>query len=150
MHAHTLPRIGNEVPQEDRGEGVEPSDEGETFSSSEDISTSSNSDEESPSKARQKIRRTVSEPAMTRADDVMMMSPTRKSRARTFAEPSSTRIAEDLEKDDDGVWMKSEDVADVVPTESEVSQEDPAEPAMTECLVVESAETDVSKGGHFM
>ena len=157
-HAHTLPRMGGEIPLEDRDEGMESCDvtnrwkEGDPLdlvSSCEDIS--SNSDEESPSNAKLKIRRTVSEPVMMRADDVMMMSPTRESRARTFTEPSSTRIAEDQEDeddDDDGVWMKSEDVADIVHKEGEMSHEDLVEPAepMTECLVVASGEAVESKG----
>ena len=166
-HAHTLPRMGGEIPLEERDEGMEPYDVTNRFeegypldlvSSCEDISSTSNSDEESPSKAKSKIRRTVSEPVMMRADDVMMTSPTRESRARTFTGLSSTRISEDQE-DGDGVWMKSKDEPGVVHMEREVSHEDLVEHAesKTECLVVESGEavvsegqTDVTKGEYFI
>jgi hypothetical protein len=69
----------NEAKEE--SEGMQPSDvanqweEEETLdsvSSGEDVSSTSNSDEDSP-KIRLKIRRTVSEPVMMRADDVEVL-----------------------------------------------------------------------------
>ena len=165
-HAHTLPRMAsNEAKEESKG--IQPSDvanqweEEETLdsvSSSEDVSSTSNSDEESP-KIRLKIRRTVSEPVMMRADDVMMTSPTRKPRARTFAERSPTRITEDLEHEDVGVWMPSKDEEVEVlqeGTQAEVLHQDTTEISelMTECsieeaTVVSEGQKSASEGEHF-
>ncbi len=155
----------NEAKEE--SEGMQPSDvpnqweEEETLdsvSSGEDVSSTSNSDEDSP-KIRLKIRRTVSEPVMMRADDVMVTSPTRKPRARTFAERSPTRITEDLEHEDVGVWMPSKDEEVEVlqeETQAEVSHQDTTEISelMTECSIEEATlvsegQKSSSEGEHF-
>lgn len=104
--------MSNQIPPEGNGEGED--DTLDSSSSNEDTS-SSNSDEEPPSTNGRKIRRTVSEPTMMRADDVMMMSPTRKLRVRTFVEggQSPTRIPEDLEADDsDAIWIDGKETGD--------------------------------------
>ena len=152
-HAHTLPRAANDMLCQ--GED-EPSDARETWnededqdlmSSDEDISSNSNSDEDQQSKTRLKIRRTVSEPAMARADDVMMTSPTRKPRARTFAErqasenaSSPTRITEDIEGEDDGITLSKdhEEQQDVVPEDEMAAVSE----SKSECLKPESAVAD--------
>ena len=121
--AQTLPRISSDsssagkrdgVPlseaKEDRDEGQSP----ESISSGEDISSNSNSDEDQPLNI--KLRRTVSEPVMVHMDELKMTSPTQKPRAKTFVERqgadavrSPTRIVEDLENEDDGIWMQDKD-----------------------------------------
>ena len=165
--AHTLPRMASKLPPEGEGdgEGVQTSDgadqldeEGspDSMSSNEDVSSNSNSDEDLLSKTKRVIRRTVSEPAMAHADDVMMTSPTRKPRARTFAERqaadtvrSPTRIVEDRENEDDGIWVHSKDGGDngeVLQQEAEVSE------SMSECLnpdTVVISEPSASEGEQF-
>ncbi|XP_046840243.1 protein phosphatase Slingshot homolog isoform X2 [Xenia sp. Carnegie-2017] len=107
-HAHTLPKMRN---QNMTVESVQCTEENsaetetvDSVSSSEDIS--SNSDEDLSCIERLKIRRTVSEPVMAHPDEAMTISPTRKSRAKTFVEQeaadmssSTSQIFEDLEYD---------------------------------------------------
>ena len=165
--AQTMPRIANKVSPVDEQGGVSPSEgredwnEGqspESISSSEDISSNSNSDEEHSLKMRGKIRRTVSEPVMLRMNELKMTSPTQKPRARTFVERqavdavrSPTKIAEDLENEDDGIWMQDTSEGDGVDVSEEANVE--LSESMSECVNPESedvayAEPITSDGEH--
>lgn len=166
--SQTLPRMGNEVPSVGERDGVPPSEgtedwnEGqspESISSSEDISSNSNSDEDQPSKIRLKIRRTVSEPAMVHMEELKMTSPTQKPRARTFVERqgadaarSPTKITEDLENEDDGIWVQEKDEGDGLDVSEEANIE--LSESTSECVNPDSEdvahrEPIASDGEHF-
>lgn len=154
--AQTLPRMSSDsssagkrdgVPlseaKEDWNEGQSP----ESISSGEDISSNSNSDEDQPLNMKLKIRRTVSEPVMVHMDELKMTSPTQKPRAKTFVEPqgadavrSPTRIVEDLENEDDGIWMQDKDGGDGVNVAHDVELSE----SMSEC--VNTGSKDVAHG----
>ena len=119
--------------KEDRDEGQSP----ESISSGEDISSNSNSDEDQPLNIKLKIRRSVSEPVMVHMDELKMTSPTQKARSKTFVERqgadavrSPTRIVEDLENEDDGIWMQDKDGGDGVDVAREVELSE----SMSECV----------------